>query len=177
MAPTPSRSAKEVGPTGPTLAWFGLGFKPRHPLVSYYLWLCLILDILKICIDFGPYDTFLSSDVPEKLDQQNSWNLLVIRIYLLYRAWNVGLLAVNICILWPPTPTDYGTPPPTAAFTPLSSTQHLGEPPPPWTCLLPPPNIPGCHREDGTTTIVPVASVPPHHPACVRQPSRFGYWA
>jgi hypothetical protein len=32
------------------------------------------LDILKICMDFGPYDAFLSSDVLEMVDQQNSWN-------------------------------------------------------------------------------------------------------
>jgi hypothetical protein len=57
---------------------------PHHPLVSYSLWLCLILDILKIYMDFGPYDTFPSSDVPEMVDQQNSWNSLVISIYLLY---------------------------------------------------------------------------------------------
>jgi hypothetical protein len=50
-------------------------------------------------MEFGPYDAFLSSDVPEIVDQQNSWNSLVIRTYLLYLAWNVGMLAVNICIL------------------------------------------------------------------------------
>jgi hypothetical protein len=101
--PTPSRPAKEVGPTGPTLAQLGLGFVPHHPLVSYSIWLCLILDILKICIDFGPYGSFPSSDVPEMINQQNSWNSLVISTYLLYLKWNVGMLIVNICILWPPT--------------------------------------------------------------------------
>jgi hypothetical protein len=50
-------------------------------------------------MDFGPYGTFLSSDVPEKVNQQNSWNLLVISIYLLYLERKVGMLAVNICIL------------------------------------------------------------------------------
>jgi hypothetical protein len=35
-------------------------------------------------MDFGPYDAFLLSDVSEMLDQQNSWNLLVISTYLLY---------------------------------------------------------------------------------------------
>jgi hypothetical protein len=35
------------------------------------------------------------------VDQQNSWNSLVISIYLLYLERNVGMLAVNICILWP----------------------------------------------------------------------------
>jgi hypothetical protein len=102
--PTLVRSAKEVGPAGPTLARSGPGFVPHHSLVSYSLWLCLILDIMKICMDFGPYDAFPSSDVPEMVDQQNSWNSLVINTYLLYLEWNVGMLAVNICILWPPTP-------------------------------------------------------------------------
>jgi hypothetical protein len=37
--------------------------------------------------------------------QQNSWNSLLISTYLLYLKWNVGMLAVNICILWPPTMT------------------------------------------------------------------------
>jgi hypothetical protein len=35
-------------------------------------------------MDFGPYDAFLPSDVPEMVDQQNSWNLLVISTYLLH---------------------------------------------------------------------------------------------
>jgi hypothetical protein len=52
--------------------------------VSYDLRLPLVLDIMKICLDFGPYDAFLSFDVPEMVDQQNSWNLLVIGTYLLY---------------------------------------------------------------------------------------------
>jgi hypothetical protein len=103
MAPTLGRPTKEVGPAGPTLAQLGLGFVPHHPLVSYSLWLWLILDILKICLDFDPYDAFLSSDVLEMVDQQNSWNSLVINTYLLYLEWNVGILAVNICILRPPT--------------------------------------------------------------------------
>jgi hypothetical protein len=60
-------------------------------------------DILKICMDFGPYDAFPSSNVPEMVDQQNFWNSLVISTYLLYLAWNVGMLTVNICILWLPT--------------------------------------------------------------------------
>jgi hypothetical protein len=58
---------------------------------------------MKICMDFGPYDAFPSSDVPKMVNQQNSWNSLVISTYLLYLEWNVGMLAVNICILWPPT--------------------------------------------------------------------------
>jgi hypothetical protein len=37
--------------------------------------MCLILDIMKICLDFGQYGAFLSSDVPKMVDQQNSWNL------------------------------------------------------------------------------------------------------
>jgi hypothetical protein len=35
-------------------------------------------------MDFDPYDAFLTSDVPEMIDQQNSWNSLVISTYLLY---------------------------------------------------------------------------------------------
>jgi hypothetical protein len=58
-----------------------------------------------MCIDFGPYDAFPSSDVPEMVEQQNSWNSLVISIYLPYLAINVCMLMVNICILWPPTPS------------------------------------------------------------------------
>jgi hypothetical protein len=50
-------------------------------------------------MDFGPGDAFPSSDVPEMVDQQNSWTSLVIGTYLLYLASNVGMLAVNICIL------------------------------------------------------------------------------
>jgi hypothetical protein len=67
--------------------------------VSYYLRLPLVLDIMKICMDFGPYDAFPSSDVLEMIDQQNSWNSLVIGTYLLYLASNVGMLVINICIL------------------------------------------------------------------------------
>jgi hypothetical protein len=104
MAPTPSQTATDMGSAGPTLARLGLGFVACYPLVSYYLLLCLILDILKICMDFGPYDAVPSSDIPEMVDQQNTWNSLVISTYLLYLAWNVGMLVVNICILWPPTP-------------------------------------------------------------------------
>jgi hypothetical protein len=37
-------------------------------------------------MDFGPYDAFPSSNVSEMVDQQNSWNLLVIGTYLLYLA-------------------------------------------------------------------------------------------
>jgi hypothetical protein len=36
-APTPSRLAKKVGPTSPTLALLGSGIVPHHPLVSYSL--------------------------------------------------------------------------------------------------------------------------------------------
>jgi hypothetical protein len=67
--------------------------------MSYYPRLPLVLDIMKVCMDFGPSDAFLSSDVSEMVDQQNSWNLLVIGTYLLYLPSNVGMLAVNICIL------------------------------------------------------------------------------
>jgi hypothetical protein len=58
-----------VGLAGPTLGQLGLGFLPRHLPVSYYLRLPLVLDIMKICMDFGSYDAFLSSDVPEMVDQ------------------------------------------------------------------------------------------------------------
>jgi hypothetical protein len=85
-----------------TLARLNSCFVPHHFLVSYCLWLCLILDIMKICIDFGPYGAFPSSNVPEMVDQQNAWNSLVISTYLLYLEWNVGMLGVNICILWQP---------------------------------------------------------------------------
>jgi hypothetical protein len=54
-------------------------------------------------MNFSPYDTFPSSDVPEIVNQQNSWNSLVITTYLLYLECNVGMSAVNICILLPPT--------------------------------------------------------------------------
>jgi hypothetical protein len=64
----------------------GPGFLPRHLPVSYYLRLPLVLDKMKICMDFGPYDVFPSSDVPEMVDQQNSWNSLVIGTYILYLA-------------------------------------------------------------------------------------------
>jgi hypothetical protein len=37
-------------------------------------------------MDFGPYDDFSSSNVLEMVDQQNSWNSLVISTYLLYLA-------------------------------------------------------------------------------------------
>jgi hypothetical protein len=80
LAPNP------IWPAGPTLAQFGPSFLPRHLPVSYYLRLPVVLDIMKICMDFGPYDTFPSSDVPEMVDQQNSWNWLVIGTYLLYLA-------------------------------------------------------------------------------------------
>jgi hypothetical protein len=75
-----------MGLAGPTLGWLGLGFLPHHLPMSYYLRLPLVLDIMKICMDFGPYDDFLSSNVPEMVDQQNSWNSLVIGTYLLYLA-------------------------------------------------------------------------------------------
>jgi hypothetical protein len=35
-------------------------------------------------MDFGPYGAFPSSDLPEMVDQQNSWNSLEIGIYLVY---------------------------------------------------------------------------------------------
>jgi hypothetical protein len=74
-------------PANPTLGPLGPGFLPHHLLVSYYQRLPLVLDIMKICMDFSPYDAFLSSDVPEMVDQQNLWNLLVIGTYRLYLPW------------------------------------------------------------------------------------------
>jgi hypothetical protein len=64
----------------------GPAFLPPHLPMSDYLRLPLVLDIMKICMDFGPYDAFLSSDVPEMVDQQNLWNSLVIGTCLLYLA-------------------------------------------------------------------------------------------
>jgi hypothetical protein len=49
-------------------------------------------------MDFGPYGAFPSSDILVTVDQQNSWNSLVISTYLLYLEWNIGIFAVNICI-------------------------------------------------------------------------------
>jgi hypothetical protein len=49
-------------------------------------------------MNFGPYDAFASSDVTEMVGQHNLWNSLVIGTYVIYLA-NVGMLAVNICIL------------------------------------------------------------------------------
>jgi hypothetical protein len=66
LAPNPDR------PADPTLGQLGLGFLPRHLPMSYYLRLPLVLDILMICMDFSPYDVFLSYNVPEMVDQQNS---------------------------------------------------------------------------------------------------------
>jgi hypothetical protein len=102
--PTHGRPAKVMWPVSHTLGWLNPCFVPCHSLVSYCLWLCLILDIMKICMDFDPYGAFSSFDVPQMVDQQNSWNSLVIDTYLLYLEWNVGMLTVNICILWPPPP-------------------------------------------------------------------------
>jgi hypothetical protein len=88
-----------------TLAQLSPCFVPHHFLISYFLWLCLVVDIMKICMDFDPYGAFPPSDILEMAHQQNSWNSLVISTYLLYLESNVGMLAVNICILWPQTPT------------------------------------------------------------------------
>jgi hypothetical protein len=35
-------------------------------------------------MDFGPYGAFWLSDVPKMVDQQKSWNSLVISMCLLY---------------------------------------------------------------------------------------------
>jgi hypothetical protein len=97
--PTHGWQGKVMWPAGHTFAQLSPCFVPCHFLVSYFLWLCLILDIIKICMDFVPYGAFPSSDVPEMVDQQNSWKSLVISTYILYIEWNVCMLTVNICIL------------------------------------------------------------------------------
>jgi hypothetical protein len=106
-APTHGRLAKVMWPASHTLARLSLWFVPRHFHMSYFLWLCFISDIMKICMDFSPYGPFPSSNVPKMVDQQNSWNSLLISTYLLYLEWNVGMLVVNICMLWPPTPAIF----------------------------------------------------------------------
>jgi hypothetical protein len=83
-APGPGRLTKGVGLAGPTLGRLGPGLVPHRPFMSYCSRTPLVLDIIKICIDFGPDGAFPSSDVPEMINQQNSWNLLVISTYLLY---------------------------------------------------------------------------------------------
>jgi hypothetical protein len=83
-APKHGRPSKVMWPVGHTLARLSPCFVPHHFLMSYFLWLCLILDIMKICMDFGRCGAFPSSDVPKMVDQQNSWNSLVISTYLLY---------------------------------------------------------------------------------------------
>jgi hypothetical protein len=75
---------KGVGLAGLTLGRLDQGHVPHRPFVSYCLWTLMVLDIFKICMDFGPYGAFPSSDVPVFIDQQNSWNRLVISTYLLY---------------------------------------------------------------------------------------------
>jgi hypothetical protein len=80
--------------------------RPHLGSVSYFLWL-LILNIRKICMDFVPYCAFLSSNVPEMVDQQNSWNSLAISTYLLYLEWNVGMLIVNMCFMTTNTPPTH----------------------------------------------------------------------
>jgi hypothetical protein len=94
-------------PAGRIVARLGPGFVPRHPLVSYCQWLPLVLDIMNICMDFDLYDAFPSFNVPEMVNEQNSWNSLVISTYFLYLEWNVGMLVVNICILWLPRITTW----------------------------------------------------------------------
>jgi hypothetical protein len=100
-----------VGPAGTTLGQLGPGFLLRHLLVSYYLRLPLVLDIMKICMNFGPYDVFLSFDIPEMVDQQNSWNSLIIGTYLLYLVWNVVML-LGKCMYF----MTANTPPPYLEF-------------------------------------------------------------
>jgi hypothetical protein len=92
----PTRPIKVMWPAGHTLAQLSPCFVPHHLLVSYYLWLCLILNIMKICMNFDSYGAFPSSDITKMVDQQNSWNSLIISIYNIY----IYILLINICILW-----------------------------------------------------------------------------
>jgi hypothetical protein len=54
----PGRPAKGVGPTDPTFGWLGPGLEPHCPFVSYCPLTPLILDIIKTCMDVGPYGAF-----------------------------------------------------------------------------------------------------------------------
>jgi hypothetical protein len=96
-APGPGR------PTYPTSGQLGQGLVPHRLFMSYCPWTPLVLDIIKICMDFSSYGAFPSSDVPNMVDQKYSWTSLVISTYPLYHEWNIGMPVVNICILWPPT--------------------------------------------------------------------------
>jgi hypothetical protein len=101
-APTHSWPAKVMWPTGHSLARLSSCFVPRHFLISYFLWLCLILDIIKICMYFDPYDTFFVIRCSWNGRSTNLVELVIINTYFLYLEWNVDMLMVNICILWPP---------------------------------------------------------------------------
>jgi hypothetical protein len=87
-APGPGRLA----PLWVGWAWALCHIIPSCHIVREHPWFTM-------CMDFGPYSTFPSSDVPVMADQQNSWSLLVISTYLLYLECNIGMLVVNICIL------------------------------------------------------------------------------
>jgi hypothetical protein len=95
MARTPGRPAKEV--------WSA---RARLCATSFPH---IILSVTMPCFGhiehmhrFWSIWCFLSSDVAEMVDQQNSWNSFVISTYPLYLAWNVGMLVVNVWILWLP---------------------------------------------------------------------------
>jgi hypothetical protein len=62
------------GPGRPAPHWVGWTRPLCHivPLCLIVHEHPLVLDIIKICMDFGPYGAFSSSDVPEMVDQQNS---------------------------------------------------------------------------------------------------------
>jgi hypothetical protein len=71
LASNPDRPAKEWGRPAPS--WVGWAWVFCHVISPYhYLRLPLVLDIMKICMDFVPYDAFPSFDVPEIIDEQNS---------------------------------------------------------------------------------------------------------
>jgi hypothetical protein len=65
----PWLAGQGVKPAGPTLLQLDLGFFACGLPMSYYLRLPLVLDIMKICMDFGPSNAFSSSNVPEMIDQ------------------------------------------------------------------------------------------------------------
>jgi hypothetical protein len=60
-------------------------------------------------MDFGPYGAFPSSDVPKMVDQQNSWNSLVIGTYLPYLELNVGGKYMHFMTANNPPPTHTHT--------------------------------------------------------------------
>jgi hypothetical protein len=84
-----------IEPTWP-LAWLIASPSIVDPmtLVKFKLWR----------IFMGTHEYIISSsDVPEMIIQQNSWNSSKISIYSLYLIWNMEMLVVQTGVLWPPT--------------------------------------------------------------------------